>query len=133
MNPSSLETQVQLMLATASDCTVRIQARFSYVHTDPYAVRLSLHIAPERVVHWTFARELLDEGMDTPAGIGDVKIIPTESCTGENSSLNLSLQTDLPALKDLWLRSGSGLPKPMRPPRQMRRAFRALMNSLMMY
>lgn len=56
-----------------------IPARLRYKSADPFAVRV---IFPSEAsldgteVHWTFARDLLTEGLRTPAGAGDVRVWP---------------------------------------------------------
>jgi hypothetical protein len=89
MDSPDLELNTCLTLRTASDLRVRVPVRFSYVSRDPYAVQATFHIAPGQVVHWTFARELLDEGVQTAAGIGDVKVAPIESSSGRHFSIEL--------------------------------------------
>lgn len=54
-------------------------ARFTYRSDDPYAVHITFHIGSESPVHWTFARELLVEGVFRPCGQGDVRVWPTKS------------------------------------------------------
>ena len=50
--------------------------------TDPYAVAMHLKARSGTVV-WTFARELLSEGLFEPSGNGDVQVWPCLSNTGE--------------------------------------------------
>ncbi|WP_316746098.1 SsgA family sporulation/cell division regulator [Streptomyces sp. MK7] len=89
MSSPDLELKIHLTFEVSSGLHVRVPVRFSYVYTDPYAVRASFHLAPERTVHWTFARELLDQGMRGAAGLGDVRIAPIECCMGLLFSLEL--------------------------------------------
>ncbi|MGN6252755.1 MAG: SsgA family sporulation/cell division regulator [Marmoricola sp.] len=51
-----------------------VTASLLYDPRDPWAVTLDFG---EGSVHWTFARDLLVEGLDAPAGIGDVQVWPT--------------------------------------------------------
>ncbi|KJY18082.1 sporulation protein SsgA, partial [Streptomyces sp. NRRL S-444] len=44
----------------------------------PYAVPSTFHAVPSTPVNWTFARELLVEGVFRPCGHGDVRIWPTK-------------------------------------------------------
>ncbi|WP_189868712.1 SsgA family sporulation/cell division regulator [Streptomyces viridiviolaceus] len=53
-----------------------LRAELHYRVTDPYAVRLSLGPSTGPLTTWTFARELLAEGLRRPAGPGDVMVIP---------------------------------------------------------
>ncbi|WP_367322147.1 SsgA family sporulation/cell division regulator [Streptomyces sp. HUAS ZL42] len=58
---------------------IAVSATLRYASTDPLAVHITF---PARfslggeAVTWTFARTLLEEGLGTPAGIGDVHIWP---------------------------------------------------------
>lgn len=56
-----------------------LPAVLSYDRTDPFAIRMAFP-APATLegteVSWEFSRELLAEGMDVPAGVGDVRIRP---------------------------------------------------------
>lgn len=89
MSSADLELEIDMALAVTSDLHVRIPVRFTYVCADPYAVQVSFHLTPDRVVHWTFARELLDQGLRTAAGLGDVKITPIQPLGGRYFSIEL--------------------------------------------
>jgi hypothetical protein len=56
-----------------------VPARLSYRSGDPYAVHISFHINSDCPVNWTFARDLLVEGVFRPSGQGDVRVWPTKS------------------------------------------------------
>ncbi|TLS46032.1 SsgA family sporulation/cell division regulator [Streptomyces montanus] len=71
-----LELKIRMSLVAGPDLRVFVPVRLYYKDTDPYAVQFSFDVTPDDVVRWTFARELLDQGTTTPAGIGDVKITP---------------------------------------------------------
>jgi sporulation and cell division protein SsgA len=62
--------------------TELIEGELVFDHTDPYAVVMHLE-AKSGTVTWTFARELLAEGLYTPVGDGDVQVWPCLSNTGE--------------------------------------------------
>jgi sporulation and cell division protein SsgA len=51
------------------------EGMLSYDPTDPFAVTLTLKTNP-RDVRWTFARDLLVDGLSEPAGAGDVVLFP---------------------------------------------------------
>ncbi len=89
MSSHDLELKIHLTFDVAPDLHVRVPTRFSYVCADPFAVHASFHLTPDRAVHWTFARELLDQGMHAAAGLGDVRIAPIEGCMGLVFSLEL--------------------------------------------
>jgi hypothetical protein len=89
MSSPDLELTIDMALTLAPDFDVRVPVQFSYGCADPYAVQVSFHITPDQVVHWTFARELLDRGMRAAAGLGDVKIAPIEPSVGQYFSIEL--------------------------------------------
>lgn len=59
-----------------------LDGEFSYDPADPYAVTMKLE-ARSGSVTWTFARDLLAEGLYQPSGDGDVQVWPCLSNTGE--------------------------------------------------
>ncbi|MBG7697580.1 SsgA family sporulation/cell division regulator [Streptomyces sp. MC1] len=89
MSRPGLELNIRLTLAVTSELHVPIPVRFSYVYADPYAVQVSFNITPDRVVRWTFARELLVQGMKAAVGIGDVRIAPSEPLSSQHFSIEL--------------------------------------------
>lgn len=54
-----------------------MQVNVRYDSADPWCVALTFVASPP--VTWLVARDLLYEGMDAPAGVGDVRITPGES------------------------------------------------------
>ncbi|MFC4506614.1 MULTISPECIES: SsgA family sporulation/cell division regulator [Streptomyces] len=76
MDFPGLELKIRMTLVAGPDMRVFVPVRLYYMDTDPYAVQFSFDVTPDDVVRWTFARELLDQGLTAPAGIGDVKITP---------------------------------------------------------
>lgn len=59
----------------------RLEAGFGYDPGDPFAVTVTFRTAYGDVA-WTFARDLLVEGVDTPSGDGDVHVWPCEDVDG---------------------------------------------------
>lgn len=55
---------------------VRGTVELSYRVRDPFAVTATFRTGHDNRVTWTFGRELLDEGMRFPSGLGDVRIEP---------------------------------------------------------
>lgn len=56
---------------------IPVQACWVYDPADPFAVVLQFRYhRSRRVDEWVFARDLLDEGLTGPAGLGDVRIEP---------------------------------------------------------
>ncbi|MFI5754448.1 SsgA family sporulation/cell division regulator [Streptomyces sp. NPDC051569] len=73
-----VERELELRLVLSSEHSIPVPARLTYRTDDPYAVHISFHIGSDTPVNWTFARELLVEGVFRPCGRGDVRIWPTK-------------------------------------------------------
>ncbi|MEV6512249.1 SsgA family sporulation/cell division regulator [Streptomyces sp. NPDC051642] len=73
-----VERELELKLILSPERSIPVPALLSYRTDDPYAVHISFHINSEHPVHWTFARELLVEGVFRPCGHGDVRVWPTK-------------------------------------------------------
>ncbi|MFE4667440.1 SsgA family sporulation/cell division regulator [Streptomyces sp. NPDC056716] len=75
----TLEQPARARLITGEE-DVPVPATLRYVSTDPLAVHVAfppeVTLAGEDVV-WTFARSLLADGLDGPAGWGDVHVWPS--------------------------------------------------------
>ncbi|CAM3677932.1 SsgA family sporulation/cell division regulator [Streptomyces albus] len=104
-----VERELEMRLVLAPEHSVAVPARLSYRTDDPYAVHVTFHITSETPVHWTFARELLMEGVTQPCGDGDVRVWPTRVGTRKVVCMALSsphgdalLEADSPLLT-AWL------------------------------
>nr|WSZ96218.1 SsgA family sporulation/cell division regulator [Streptomyces sp. NBC_00857] len=73
-----VERELELNLVLSPERSIPVPARLTYRTDDPYAVHIVFHIGSDTPVHWTFARELLVEGVFRPCGHGDVRIWPTK-------------------------------------------------------
>ncbi|MEU1468851.1 SsgA family sporulation/cell division regulator [Streptomyces sp. NPDC005761] len=73
-----VERELELKLVLSPERSIPVPARLTYRTEDPYAVHITFHIGSDVPVHWTFARELLVEGVFRPCGHGDVRIWPTK-------------------------------------------------------
>jgi hypothetical protein len=73
-----VERELELDLVLSPETSIPVQARLVYRTDDPYAVHMTFHIGSESPVNWTFARELIVEGVFRPCGHGDVRIWPTK-------------------------------------------------------
>ncbi|NBM17372.1 SsgA family sporulation/cell division regulator [Streptomyces sp. GC420] len=76
---SVIEQAVQARLVAADPRTQTVTASLRYDRDDPFAVRIDFPppATLENVeVAWTFARELLEDGLDGEAGEGDVRVRP---------------------------------------------------------
>ena len=78
--PVTLSTEVQLSLVVPGAITLPVRARLKYDVYDPYALTVAFHTGgadTSDTVEWTFARQLLMDGVTAPAGQGDVRVWPT--------------------------------------------------------
>ncbi|MGD6745184.1 SsgA family sporulation/cell division regulator [Streptomyces sp. BH106] len=73
-----VERELELKLVLSPERSIPVPARLSYRTDDPYAVHITFHIGSHHPVNWTFARELLVEGVFRPCGHGDVRVWPTK-------------------------------------------------------
>ncbi|MER6471061.1 SsgA family sporulation/cell division regulator [Streptomyces collinus] len=78
MDHTVVERELELKLVLSPDRSVPVPARLGYRSDDPYAVHVTFHTDSEHPVEWTFARELLVEGVFRPCGQGDVRVWPTK-------------------------------------------------------
>jgi hypothetical protein len=53
-----------------------VVTRWSYSAYDPFAVSLAVRTRQDRWVEWLVGRELVVDGLDAPAGEGDVRMRP---------------------------------------------------------
>ncbi|MEU8650440.1 SsgA family sporulation/cell division regulator [Streptomyces sp. NPDC048737] len=79
MHHTVVERELELRLVLSPERSVAVPARLGYRSDDPFAVHVSFHIDSECPVHWTFARELLVEGVFRPCGYGDVQVWPAKA------------------------------------------------------
>ncbi|MEU3535618.1 MULTISPECIES: SsgA family sporulation/cell division regulator [Streptomyces] len=79
MQHTVVERELELKLILSPERSIPVPARLVYRSDDPYAVHVVFHINSEFPVHWTFARDLLVEGVFRPCGHGDVRVWPTKS------------------------------------------------------
>lgn len=68
------EFEVDLLLC--GPLAVPVRSSWRYGPLDPHAVHLHLALPTGGIRHWAFARALLAEGLDLPAGEGDVLFEP---------------------------------------------------------
>ena len=74
-----VERELELKLVLSPARRVPVPARLGYLTDDPYAVHVTFHIDTQHPVYWTFARDLLVEGVFRPCGQGDVRVWPTKT------------------------------------------------------
>ena len=79
---TSVSTELQLRLVMPGAASLPVRAGLRYDVTDPYAVQVSFHTgngSDGEIVDWTFARQLLTDGVTAPVGEGDVQVWPSAS------------------------------------------------------
>jgi hypothetical protein len=80
--PTSVSTELQLRLVVPGAASLPVRAGLRYDISDPYAVQVAFHTGAGGdgdVVEWTFARQLLTDGVTAPVGEGDVQVWPSAS------------------------------------------------------
>ncbi len=91
--PTSVSSELQLRLVVPGAASLPVRADLAYDVTDPYAVQVSFHTGSGTstdVVQWTFARQLLSDGVSVPAGEGDVQVWPSSASGQSVVCLSLS-------------------------------------------
>ncbi|MFF4379799.1 SsgA family sporulation/cell division regulator [Kitasatospora sp. NPDC001547] len=111
--PEATSTDVALdaRLVLGEHRSVDIPVRLGYRSDDPLAVALQFLGPAAEAGTWRFSRDLLWEGLQKPAGLGDVRVWPPCTCHGR-ASLRIMLRgVDSVVLVDLpsrqvrrWLR-----------------------------
>ncbi|WP_217142806.1 SsgA family sporulation/cell division regulator [Streptomyces sp. AC627_RSS907] len=79
MHPTVVERELEMRLILSPEHAVPVPALLGYHSDDPYAVHVIFHINSFQPVHWTFARDLLVEGVFRPCGDGDVRVWPSKA------------------------------------------------------
>jgi hypothetical protein len=64
------------MFALLHEAAAPVVTRWSYCSDDPFAVTIEIQTRGNRFVDWVLARDLVVEGLDEAAGIGDVRVRP---------------------------------------------------------
>lgn len=72
-NTVTREVPVKLVL---TDAHVMLNATFLYAKAAPLSVTITFHTGIDGPVEWSFARDLLKQGLDVASGEGDVKVSP---------------------------------------------------------
>ncbi|MFD4609421.1 SsgA family sporulation/cell division regulator [Streptomyces sp. NPDC058440] len=79
MRHTVVERELELRMIVSPEYDVPVPARLAYRTDDPYAVHVVFHVDSEHPVHWTFARDLLVEGVFRSCGDGDVRVWPSKA------------------------------------------------------
>lgn len=88
--PETVTAEIELRLVVPGNPALPVAADVRYDVADPYAVRVAFHTGGAELVEWTFARQLLTDGVTRPVGHGDVQVWPAESGAGACVNLCLS-------------------------------------------
>lgn len=75
---TTVSQEIELDLVVPSGENLAVDAVLRFEAPDPYAVHVCFHAGPEDVVEWTFARQLLTDGIVRPVGDGDVRVWPVD-------------------------------------------------------
>jgi len=92
--PTTVSTEFYLRLLVPGTPSLPVRAELRYDVADPYAVQIGFHTGStgaSDVVEWTFARQLLGDGVRTRSGEGDVQVWP--SSTEGEPAICLSLSS----------------------------------------
>ncbi len=85
--PVSVSTELRLRLVVPGASSLPVRAAMRYDAADPYAVSVAFHTGASHpdpaadagdAVEWTFARQLLTDGVMAPVGEGDVQVWPAQ-------------------------------------------------------
>jgi hypothetical protein len=83
---TTVTADLQLRLVVPGSTALPVRASMRYDAGDPYAVQVAFYTGPVDsgdpggdVVEWTFARQLLTDGVSAPVGEGDVQVWPSSS------------------------------------------------------
>ena len=88
--PAAVTAEIELRLVVPGSPALPVLASIRYEVDDPYAVHVTFQTGGERgTVEWSFARQLLTDGVTRPVGEGDVRVWPTHS--GGQAMVCLSL------------------------------------------
>ncbi|MGV9271219.1 SsgA family sporulation/cell division regulator [Kitasatospora sp. NPDC003701] len=71
---TTLRAQVQMHLLVSGEQHVDVPTELAYRSHDPYAIELTFTPAGAPPVKWVIARDLVTDGLTSPAGTGDARI-----------------------------------------------------------
>jgi len=87
---ATITAELALRLVVPGSPALPVLASLRYDAADPYAVHVGFRTGAEEVVEWTFARQLLTDGVTHEVGEGDVQVWPAHSDGGALVCLALS-------------------------------------------
>jgi uncharacterized protein (DUF1786 family) len=74
IGPVTAELSARVLSPGSASVAARVQIR--YDSTDPYAVVMTVRLPGGGPIPWIFGRELLDDGLSSTSGAGDVTVAP---------------------------------------------------------
>lgn len=75
---TAITSELGLRLVLPGSPSLPVLATLRYDAADPYAISVSFHTGSDgSAVDWSFARQLLTDGVTHPVGEGDVRVWPT--------------------------------------------------------
>ena len=85
---ATVSVELALHLVVPGRASLPVPTLLRYEADDPYAVHLGFRTGGDEVVEWTFARQLLADGLVGAVGDGDVRVWPAgEDSTGASARL----------------------------------------------
>ena len=79
--PTTVSSELQLRLIVPGATSLPVRAALNYDVEDPYAVQVAFYTGSAAgnsdIVEWTFARQLLGDGVHEQCGEGDVQVWPS--------------------------------------------------------
>src|SRR4051794_20902997 len=77
--PQFVTAELALRLVVPDGTPLPVTASIRYDASDPYAVTVTFFTGAAEPVRWTFARQLLTDGVERSVGEGDVRVWPAQS------------------------------------------------------
>lgn len=92
---ATVTAELELHLVVPDGHGLPVEALLRYEAADPYAIHVGFRTGADDIVEWTFARQLLTEGVAGPVGEGDVRVWPVASgpASGDGPVVCLSLSS----------------------------------------
>lgn len=92
-HPATVTAELELALVAPDGQGLPVPAVLRYESVDPYAVHVGFRTGADEIVEWTFARQLLGDGITRRVGEGDVQVWPLgpSETRGHESVVCLSL------------------------------------------
>jgi hypothetical protein len=97
VNSSTVSAELAFRLIIPQQAAVPLVASLHYSSADPYAIRVAFHVGLDEPVEWTFARELLANGLKGRDGLGDVRVWPAPSEAGGTPEQVLHIELSSPS------------------------------------